>query len=64
LDHLVIQYDREASSIVVLAHVLVGEPDSTSPGHALDLTDVIPDVTACSPRSESADPNVSAVSHW
>jgi hypothetical protein len=35
LDHAVIQYDREAPQILVLAHVLVGEPDSTSPGHAL-----------------------------
>jgi malate dehydrogenase (oxaloacetate-decarboxylating)(NADP+) len=35
MDHSVIQYHREAPSILVLAHVLVGEPDSTSPGHAL-----------------------------
>jgi hypothetical protein len=34
LDQLVIQYDREAPYILVLAHVLVGEPDPTSPGHA------------------------------
>jgi hypothetical protein len=27
LDHSVIQYDQEAPSILVLAHVLVGEPD-------------------------------------
>jgi hypothetical protein len=35
LDHSVIQYEPEAPPILVLAHVLVGEPDSTSPGHAL-----------------------------
>jgi hypothetical protein len=43
LDHPVIQYDREAPSILVLAHVLVGEPDPpsgqarghASPGQAL-----------------------------
>jgi hypothetical protein len=42
LDHQVIQYDREAPSILVLAHVLVGKPDPpsgqalghASPGHA------------------------------
>jgi hypothetical protein len=31
LDHSVIQYHREAPSILLLAHVLVGEPDPTSP---------------------------------
>jgi hypothetical protein len=35
MDHSVIRYDPEAPWILVLAHVLVGEPDSTSPGHAL-----------------------------
>jgi hypothetical protein len=34
LDHSVIQNHRTAASILVLAHVLVGEPDSTSPRHA------------------------------
>jgi hypothetical protein len=31
----VIQYHREAPSYLLLARVLVGEPDPTSPGHAL-----------------------------
>src|SRR5882757_5741415 len=35
LDHSVIQYHRETPWVLVLAHVLVGEPDPTSPGHAL-----------------------------
>jgi hypothetical protein len=35
LDHSVIEDERETPSIPLLAHVLVGEPDSTSPGHAL-----------------------------
>jgi predicted choloylglycine hydrolase len=34
-DHLVIPYERETPSIPQLTHVLVGEPDATSPGHAL-----------------------------
>jgi hypothetical protein len=46
-DHSVIQYERDAPQILVLAHVLVGKPDSTlgqvrghaSPGHALIVAD-------------------------
>jgi hypothetical protein len=45
LDHSVIQYERDALQILVLAHVLVGEPDSTlgsspraPPGHAPGLS--------------------------
>jgi hypothetical protein len=34
-DHRAIPHERKTSQIPVLAHVLVGEPASTSPGHAL-----------------------------
>jgi hypothetical protein len=42
LDHSVFQYDRAALKILVLAHVLVGEPDPTSSGQDASLPAVLP----------------------
>jgi hypothetical protein len=39
-DHRMIPYERKTPWIPLLANVLVGEPDSTSPGHALGTRQV------------------------
>jgi [ribosomal protein S5]-alanine N-acetyltransferase len=44
-DRQVIPYERETLQIPLSAPVLVGEPDSTSPGHALGMWAVIEKVT-------------------
>ena len=55
-DHSVIPYERETPSILQLTHVLIGEPVSTSPGHALMTRRSISKIDSCPPvQSKPSD---------